>query len=133
MLWRPLAPIIPDSAPSDCPPGAAPSPRTAPHRVSLARRRSKCVRLPLNLKSARLRLRSRSSLITMTVLLQAAVIGVGWLATMHVARQDVSARTRDRLNDEVSRLVETISGDLSRSVGAPVQYRAGSLEKAEAL
>jgi HD-GYP domain-containing protein (c-di-GMP phosphodiesterase class II) len=91
------------------------------------------VRLPLNLKSARLRLRSRASLIAATVLLQAAVIGVGWLATMHVARQDVSARARDRLNDEVSRLVETVSADLSRSVGAPVEYRAENWGKAQTL
>src|SRR5262249_55157290 len=72
------------------------------------------------------RFKSRGSLVAATVLLQAAVIGLGWLVGMHVAREDVAAKAHDRLTDETVRAVEQFNSQLTRlaSAAGPVEYKS---------
>jgi response regulator RpfG family c-di-GMP phosphodiesterase len=79
------------------------------------------------------RLRSRGSLIAATVLLQAAVIGLGWVASLKVARQDVSARARQRQMDETVRAVDHFNTALSAEVYGPVEYGEGRWPQVQAL
>lgn len=62
----------------------------------------------------RWRLRTRSSLIVATVLLQAVVIGLGWWGTMQLTRVGLASRVRERIVDENSRAVTHLAGVLSR-------------------
>jgi putative two-component system response regulator len=63
----------------------------------------------------RWRLRSRSSLIMATVLLQAVVIGLGWWGTMQLTRVGLGSRVRERIVDESSRAVTHLAGALARA------------------
>jgi putative two-component system response regulator len=71
------------------------------------------------------RFRSRSSLVAATVLLQAAVIGLGWLVGMRIAREDVAAKAHDRLTEETVRAVEHFNTQLTglAAAGGPVEYK----------
>jgi HD-GYP domain-containing protein (c-di-GMP phosphodiesterase class II) len=79
------------------------------------------------------RLRSRGSLIAATVLLQAAVIGLGWVAAMHVARQNVAAKARDRLMDETVLAVNHFNDEITRQGVGPVEYQNADWERAQSL
>ncbi|HYE60942.1 MAG TPA: HD domain-containing phosphohydrolase [Phycisphaerales bacterium] len=84
-------------------------------------------------KTGPLRIRSRATLIALTVLLQAAVIGLGWLASLHLARADVSARARDRFMEEVSRGVEQFNEQLAKVTAGPLRYSGTGWEAAQSL
>jgi len=77
--------------------------------------------------------RSRASLIAATVLLQAAVIGLGWFASLHLARADVSERARDRFMEEVARGVEQFNQQLTQAVDGPVKYQSPAWDKVQTL
>ena len=79
------------------------------------------------------RLRNRASLIAAVVLLQALVIGLGWLGTLHLARADVSARARDRFLEEIGRGIEQFSQELSRVTSGPLRYQGEGWEAAQDL
>src|SRR5262245_13096562 len=81
------------------------------------------------------RFRSRASLVAATVLLQAGVIGLGWLLGMHVAREKVAAKAHDRLTDETVRAVEQFNTQLTRlcSAGGPVEYKNAYWDTAQGL
>lgn len=70
-----------------------------------------------------------------TVLLQAGVIGLGWILSMHVAREDVAAKAHDRLTDETVRAVEQFNTQLTRlaTAGGPVEYRNDFWATAQSL
>jgi HD-GYP domain-containing protein (c-di-GMP phosphodiesterase class II) len=73
-------------------------------------------------KTGTRRIRSRAALIGATVLLQAAVIGLGWGAWLHLARADVSARARERYMEEVTRGIDQFEAELSKVALEPVRY-----------
>src|SRR4051812_38338060 len=79
------------------------------------------------------RLRSRGSLILATVLLQAVVIGLGWMANLHLTRQDVSAKAEDRLTEESVRAVSQFSAALSQAVSQPLVYSTPEWESVQTL
>lgn len=92
------------------------------------------VGVPLTKSQSRpFRLRNRASLIAAVVLLQALVIGLGWIGTLHLARADVSARARARLLDDVERRVEQFSQELSRVAKGPLRYKGEGWEAAQEL
>ncbi len=88
---------------------------------------------PLKTKIRAFRLRSRASLIAATVLLQAAVIGLGWLASLHLVRSDVASKAHDRMMDETTRAVERFNMELSRSASAPVEFRGPGWDAVQSL
>jgi HD-GYP domain-containing protein (c-di-GMP phosphodiesterase class II) len=79
------------------------------------------------------KLRSRASLIAATVLLQAAVFGLGWFAALHVASGRLSARNLDRMVEENARTVEHFNAALSAQVTAPLEYGSTEWEAAQSL
>ena len=88
---------------------------------------------PLKTKIRAFRLRSRASLIAATVLLQAAVIGLGWLASLHLVRSDVASKAHDRMMDETTRAVESLNMELSRSASAPVEFQGPGWDAVQSL
>jgi len=79
------------------------------------------------------RLKSRGRLIAATVLLQAAVIGLGWLASLHLVRSDVAAKAHDRMMDETVRAVERFNAELSRAAPGLVEYRGAGWDSVQSL
>jgi HD-GYP domain-containing protein (c-di-GMP phosphodiesterase class II) len=79
------------------------------------------------------RLRSRGSLVAATVLLQAAVIGLGWLASLHLVRNDVAASAHNRMMDETLRAVEQFNAELTRQATGPVEFQGQGWESVQSL
>lgn len=67
------------------------------------------------------RLRRRGSLIAATVLLQAVVIGLGWLALMHVSRSGLESRVHERMLEEGARVATEVSTSLTRGLQGPAK------------
>lgn len=67
------------------------------------------------------RLRSRARLVAAITLLQAAVIGLGWFACLHLTRADVSSRSRDRSLADLSRAVEQFNQMVSTVAHGPLR------------
>ena len=91
------------------------------------------VRLQLGTKVRPFRLRSKGSLIAATVLLQAAVIGLGWFLTLHFAHKGISDRTQARVLDENAKHVAHFDAMLTREVGGPIELGTPEWEKAQSL
>ncbi len=79
------------------------------------------------------RLRSQASLIVAIVLLQAVVIGLGWFASLHVARVDLSSRSRERTIDDITHGVEQFNQSLSDVVTGPLKYGTDEWAAAQSL
>lgn len=78
-------------------------------------------------------LRSRASLIAATVLLQALVIGFGWLATEYVAGNGVSEHVvRDRIADQ-ARSANRFAETLTRDIGMDIERNADARQRAQEL
>lgn len=84
-------------------------------------------------KTGNLRIRSRATLIAATVLLQAAVIGIGWGAWLHIAKADVSARARDRYMEEVTRGIDQFELELAKLAPQPLRHGAKGWEEVQTL
>lgn len=84
-------------------------------------------------KSLPFRVRSRSALIGATVLLQAVVIGLGWLAIMKFARSGMESGVRDRLLDQTARAVAAANADLSRELAGPIPREGAEWDKAQRI
>lgn len=78
-------------------------------------------------------LRSRASLIAATILLQALVIGLGWLATEYVAGQGVSGHVMREREDEQSRAAARFAELLARDATAPLAKDEASLQRVQDL
>lgn len=79
------------------------------------------------------KLRSRSSLIAATVLLQAGAIGLGWLATLHLARIGLSRRVSEReIDQRASRLAMFEEQLIKQNVGE-IEYGNENWDKAQSL
>jgi HD-GYP domain-containing protein (c-di-GMP phosphodiesterase class II) len=72
-------------------------------------------------------------LIAATVLLQALVIGLGWLATMGYTRSDVEAKANQRMMEDATRLVKDVRGRLEADVGEKVLPGWSSWDRAQTL
>lgn len=79
------------------------------------------------------RVRSRSSLIAATVLLQAVVIGLGWLAIMQFARSGMESGVRDRLLDQTARVVAAANADLTRELAGPIPREGAEWDTAQRI
>ncbi len=79
------------------------------------------------------RLRSRASLIAATVVLQAAVIGLGWFFSLRMAREDVSERARDREMDELAQAADRFVQTLSERIPGKITYGSPNWESAQTL
>lgn len=66
-------------------------------------------------------LRSKRRLIAATVLLQALVIGLGWLVTMHVARHGLHRRAEERASADAARLAGEFCEALAATVQGPIR------------
>lgn len=77
------------------------------------------------------RLRSRGKLIAATVLLQALVIGLGWLGIMHGTRSGLQTRDHERQLEESGRLVQRLSDELSRECALPIRRGEASWAAAQ--
>lgn len=69
-------------------------------------------------------LRSKRRLIAATVLLQALVIGLGWLGTMHVARNGLRLHAEERVAEDAARQAGDFCAALASHVNGPI--RAGT-------
>ena len=79
------------------------------------------------------RLRNRRSLIGATVLLQALVIGLGWMATVQFASRGLGTRSHERVLDENARAAEHFSAALDVEVNGPTTPGSDAWEAAQAL
>jgi response regulator RpfG family c-di-GMP phosphodiesterase len=77
-------------------------------------------------------LRSRRTLILSTVLLQALVIGLGWLAMMHGARTGLARKVEERMHADAARLAAEFSAALN-SLGEPVRPETDAWRAAQRL
>ena len=66
------------------------------------------------------RLRSRGRLIAATLLLQAAIIGLGGMGLLHVMRNGVSQRVQEERCNELAHEAERVAGELKRKVTGPI-------------
>lgn len=78
-------------------------------------------------------LRSKRRLIAATVLLQALVIGLGCLATMHLARTGLTQRVHEQVRDEAARRAQEFSTVLSREIAEPIRPDTPAWERAQRL
>jgi response regulator RpfG family c-di-GMP phosphodiesterase len=72
-------------------------------------------------------------LVAATVLLQAGVIGLGWLASLNLVRTDVAAKAHNRLMDETLHSVEQFNRELTRQASAPVEFQGPGWEAVQSL
>ncbi|CAG1002435.1 putative cyclic di-GMP phosphodiesterase [Phycisphaerales bacterium] len=78
-------------------------------------------------------LRSKRRLIAATVLLQAVVIGLGCLATIHMARNGLTQRVHEQVREEAARRAMEFSALLGREVDGPVRPDTPAWERAQQL
>lgn len=76
-------------------------------------------------------LHSRASLIAATILLQALVIGLGWLATEYVAGQGVSGHVIRERVDEQSRSAARFAELLAHEAGTPLSKNDGARDRVQ--
>ncbi len=78
-------------------------------------------------------LRSRASLIAATILLQALVIGLGWIATQHLATKGMSVHAARERVDEQARAAARFAEILAREVGTPLVKDEAARQRAQVL
>lgn len=78
-------------------------------------------------------LRSKGSLVTAIVALQALVIGLSWLVATEVAGRGVSSRAVARVLDEHGKAISRFGQELAREVEGPLEYGSPSWLRAQEL
>lgn len=78
-------------------------------------------------------LRSKRRLIAATVLLQALVIGLGWLGTMHVARHGLRQRVEERAAHDAARQAGEFCDALAAAAQGPIRPGTPAWDAAQKL
>lgn len=86
-----------------------------------------------NLQTQPLKFRSRARLIAAVVAVQALVIGLGWIATLHMAEAGLDGRVRRTVAGKNERLAETFAVLLAKDVSQPITEQGEAWETAQKL